>query len=392
MNTTGNTVFNRNRADSAGAAVRLVIAGAGTGGHLFPGIAVAESVMQKAPGSRVVFVTTGKPIEQTVLSDCPYETAKISAAGIKGMGLWRKCSSVFLLQKGFAQSMGILGSFGPHAVLGMGGYSSAPVVMAACLRRIPRFIHEQNRLAGMTNRWLARFANRVFVSFADTCIGSEQKTLFTGNPVREQIRACAAARRQRPEGEDENRRFTILVLGGSQGASSINQAMISALSHMADRENCRVIHQTGTRDEAEVRQAYERMGVCATVSAFFRDMASLYEAADLSVCRAGATTVAEIAAVGLPAIFIPYPYAADNHQVANAEGLAGAGAAEIIMESDLSGPGLAECLTAYQKDAGVLEKARFAAQAAGRPEAAARIADEIIAAARLRQNPKVEGQ
>ncbi|MBS3732963.1 MAG: undecaprenyldiphospho-muramoylpentapeptide beta-N-acetylglucosaminyltransferase, partial [Desulfobacterales bacterium] len=130
----------------------------------------------------------------------------------------------------------------------------------------------------------------------------------------------------------------------------------------------------------------------ATVSAFFRDMASLYEAADLSVCRAGATTVAEIAAIGLPAIFIPYPYAADNHQVANAEGLASAGAAEIIMESDLSGPGLAACLAVYQKDAGVLERARSAAEAASRPEAAARIADEIIAAAGLRQNPTVEGQ
>ncbi|MFP4667429.1 MAG: undecaprenyldiphospho-muramoylpentapeptide beta-N-acetylglucosaminyltransferase [Desulfobacterales bacterium] len=357
--------------------VRLVIAGAGTGGHLFPGIAVAEELMQRAPESRVLFITTGRPVEKTVLAEKPFETAEIMAAGFKGLGLWRKLVAFTLLPRGLFQALGLLRRFSPDAVLGMGAYSSAPVVIAAFLKGIPRFIHEQNRIAGMTNRWLSRFATRVFVSFDDTNMGcSSEKIVYTGNPVRAEIRRLAQAgmkKGQRGSGEP----FTILVLGGSQGARGINSAVAEAFSGIENPGNFRVIHQTGSKDEEYVRRAYESLGMDATVAAFFNDMASLYESADLAVCRAGASTVAEIAAAGLPALFVPFPHAADDHQTANAEGLAAAGAAEIIEERNLNGRVLAERFEIYRADQAKFEKLRASAAVAGMPDSASVILDQI---------------
>lgn len=360
--------------------LRLVIAGAGTGGHLFPGIAVAEELMHRAPESRVLFITTGRPVEQTVLEDKPFETAGISAAGFKGVGLWRKLGALIVLPKGFFQSLGLLRRFSADAVLGMGAYSSAPVVIAAYLTGVPRFIHEQNRIAGMTNRWLARFADRVFVSFQDTDMGCKAgKIVYSGNPVRSDIRGCAHARMKGVKKESA-KPFTILVLGGSQGAHTINMAMTETFSHLENYLDFKVIHQTGSNDEDTVRRAYESMGVNSTVSAFFSDMASLYESADIAVCRAGASTVAEIAAAGLPALFIPFPHAADDHQTANAEGLVSAGAAEIIDERNLNGRVLAQRLEEYRADPAKFEKLQAAAATTSRPDSAVVILDQITAA------------
>ncbi|MFW5874756.1 MAG: undecaprenyldiphospho-muramoylpentapeptide beta-N-acetylglucosaminyltransferase [bacterium] len=357
--------------------MRLVIAGAGTGGHLFPGIAVAEELMHKAPESKVLFITTGRQVEKTVLGEKPFETASITATGFKGVGLWRKLAAITVLPRGLFQSMGLLRRFSPDAVLGMGAYSSAPVVIAACLKGIPRFIHEQNRIAGITNRWLSGFAEKVFVSFKDTDMGCRaDKIVYTGNPVRAEIReSLRAGIKKSQRGFEEP--FTILVIGGSQGAHSINKAVTEAFSFIENTRNFRVIHQTGTKDEQYVRRTYESMGVDATVASFFNDMASLYESADLAVCRAGASTVAEIAAVGLPAFFIPFPHAADDHQTANAEGLAAAGAAEIIDERNLSGGVLAGRFEAYRADPAKFEKLRAAAAAAGMPDSASLILDHM---------------
>lgn len=383
MNTAGRN--NPGRSKSEGTAgpgesgLRLVIAGAGTGGHLFPGIAVADELMQRYPESRVLFITTGRPVERTVLADRSFETAEISAAGFKGLGLLKKMGALTVLPKGLFQSMGLLRSFRPDAVLGMGAYSSGPVIMAAYLAGVARFIHEQNRISGMTNRWLSRFADLVFVSFKDTYMGcSAEKIIYTGNPVRSEIRRSARARMQDGRKEPE-KPFTVLVLGGSQGAHGINKAMVEAFSHIKNPGDFKVIHQTGTRDEETVSQSYDSLSVQATVSAFFSDMEKLYEEADLAVCRAGASTVAEIAAVGLPAVFVPFPHAADDHQTANAEGLVSAGAAEIIPEKDLTGPGLAKRLEEYKGDVERFERVRTAAVAAGRADAASLIVDEIMA-------------
>ncbi|MFP4158099.1 MAG: undecaprenyldiphospho-muramoylpentapeptide beta-N-acetylglucosaminyltransferase [Desulfobacterales bacterium] len=372
--------------------MRLVIAGAGTGGHLFPGIAVADELMKRSSGSRVLFITTGRPVERTVLADRSFEISEISASGFKGMGLLKKMGALTVLPRGLFQSLRLLKSFRADAVLGMGAYSSAPVLVAASLSGIPGFIHEQNRIAGMTNRWLGRFAKLVFVSFKDTCIGSNPgKIVYTGNPVRSEIRRCAKARMQ-VEGKDPEDQFTVLVLGGSQGASAINTAMTEAFSHITNPEKFRVIHQTGTRDEETVRLAYESMGVEATVSAFFNDMESVYKQADLAVCRAGASTVAEIAAVGLPAVFVPFPHAADDHQAANAEGLESAGAAEIIYEKDLNGRELARRLQYYQEDEASFKRFCAAAENAGRADAASLIVDEIAASLTAKHRQKKQGR
>ncbi|MFO7930982.1 MAG: undecaprenyldiphospho-muramoylpentapeptide beta-N-acetylglucosaminyltransferase [Desulfosalsimonas sp.] len=372
--------------------LRLVIAGAGTGGHLFPGIAVADELMKRSFESRVLFITTGRPVERTVLADRSFETSEISASGFKGMGLLKKMGALTVLPRGLFQSLRLLKSFRADAVLGMGAYSSAPVLIAASLAGIPGFIHEQNRIPGMTNRWLGRFAELVFVSFKDTDIGSNPgKIVYTGNPVRSEIRRCAKIRMQAGEKKPEDQ-FTVLVLGGSQGAHGINTAMTGAFSHIKNPQDFRVIHQTGTLDEKTVRQAYESMGVEATVSAFFNDMESVYKQADLAVCRAGASTVAEIAAVGLPAIFVPFPHAADDHQAANAEALESAGAVEIIYEKELTGRELARRLQYYREDEASFERFRAAAENAGRADSASLIVDEIAALVTEKQRQKKPGR
>ncbi len=363
--------------------VRLMIAGAGTGGHLFPGIAVARELLERIPGSRVMFVTTGKPIERTVLSGQSFDIARISASGLKGMGLMQKARSLLVIPRGLWQSMILLGRFSPDAVLGMGGYSAAPVIIAAFLRGVPRLIHEQNRLAGMTNQWLSRFASRVLVSFPDTKIRCKPgKVRITGHPVRREILRASESRQSRGF-EEKSKPFTVAVLGGSQGAHRVNTAVVEAFSRIKDPGRFSVIHQTGPRDEDAVRSAYVDMGIKAAVSAFYRDMASVYEEADLVVSRAGAATLAEIAAVGLPAVLIPYPYAADNHQFFNAEVLVKAGAAEMILEKNLTGSLLAGCLQSFADNSGGrFERASRAALSMGRPRAAAAVVDQIIAAAR----------
>lgn len=369
--------FFRKKELSAISQVRLLIAGAGTGGHLFPGIAVAQTVLRRRPDSRVLFVTTGRPIETTVLAKHPFETASIIAAGIKGKSLFDKVRSLAILPRGLLASVRILRDFRPHVVMGMGGYSSGPVMVAARLLGIPRVIHEQNRLPGMTNRLLGRFADRIYVSFADTVIsGAEGRTRFTGNPVRSEIRECRSVIAASAAGDP---RMTVLILGGSQGAHAINMAMIDALEHLAHPENYRFIHQTGAGDTEKVSAGYDRKGVSAEVAAFFEDMAGLYRQADLAVCRAGASTVAELAAACVPAVFIPFPFAADNHQVANAEGIVAAGAAEMLLESDMNGAELARRLERFATDRKSLDAMKSAiGKAAAAGDAAGAITDDIF--------------
>ena len=372
--------------------LRVVIAGAGTGGHLFPGIAVAEELMRRQPDTRVLFVTTGKAIEKTVLDRHTFAVATISAAGLKGMGLWQKIKSIFVVPKGFLQSIGLMRQFQPDVVLAMGGYSAGPVLLSAWLMRIPRAIHEQNRLPGMTNRLLGRFATLIFLSFADSQIpGRKKKRVHTGNPVRRQIRECRKTRQQAPAVLDE-KPLSVLVLGGSQGAHGLNMAVLDALTYLPEPQKFRFIHQTGAADAEDVGRAYERLAIPATVASFFDNMADHYQAADLAVCRAGATTVAELETIGLPAIFVPFPFAADDHQVANAAGLVSAGAAEMILEKDLTGQLLAERLAYYAENPEKLRIMGNTDAVAGKPDAAERLADGVSGLARrARRKRSVKG-
>jgi UDP-N-acetylglucosamine--N-acetylmuramyl-(pentapeptide) pyrophosphoryl-undecaprenol N-acetylglucosamine transferase len=351
--------------------MNIVFAVGGTGGHLFPAIAIAQEFMARNFANRIVFLGTGKPIEVSILSEYGFVSKKISAEGIKGRGLFRQAGAVMVLVRGFFQSIGVLKSEKPDLVVGMGSYSSAPVVLAAWLNRIPVVLCEQNVLPGIANRYLSRIADRICVSFKDT-MGNlpKSKIRFTGNPVRIEILQAA------PKKKDMEEPFTVLVLGGSQGAHGINMAVIEALKNLREIGKFFFIHQTGDSDENIVKTAYEKKRIPGDIRAFFKNMARIYAQADLVVCRAGATTVAEISALGKPAIFIPFPHAADDHQVLNARNLCAAGASEIIHEKDLTGELLAEKILNLAKNRRELEKMAEISASVGHLDAAKNIVDE----------------
>jgi UDP-N-acetylglucosamine--N-acetylmuramyl-(pentapeptide) pyrophosphoryl-undecaprenol N-acetylglucosamine transferase len=254
------------------------------------------------------------------------------------------------------------------------------VIIGAWLRRIPVVIHEQNILPGITNRILARFANRIYISFQNTESGLDpRKVRWTGNPVRNELLADCDG--QAAENRDDTGKapFTVLIIGGSQGAHAINMAIIEALEALKDLDLLHFVHQTGAADEQPVREAYRRHGIRCTVQSFFDNMAGLYRRADLLICRAGATTVAEITALGKAVIFIPFPHAADNHQVLNAGMLADEGAAEMIVEADLSAEILSRKIAYYAAHRQALTDMAAKARQFGQPDAAKNIVDDCYA-------------
>ena len=362
----------RGNTGEKGFPLHLAIAGGGTGGHLFPGIAIAKEWLCRNPENSVLFVGTGREFEIKIVAESGFTHESITAAGIKGLGLFKKLRALGCIPKGIGQAAGILKRFRPHVVLGVGGYSSGPVALAAWLSRTPVVLHEQNLLPGITNRLLARIARRIYLSFSQTLLPrGKARTILTGNPVREEF-LSGSIKEDRPD-----KPFTILVSGGSQGAHGINTAVCAALACLKNPADLFFIHQTGTADRRAVETAYARQGVQCTVQPFFFNMAARYHAADLVICRAGATTVAEIAALGKAVIFIPFPFAADNHQVLNARTLADEGAALMVEEKNLTGEILAKWIDHYFENP--RELARMAALAAGKgnPDAAGTIVDDI---------------
>jgi UDP-N-acetylglucosamine--N-acetylmuramyl-(pentapeptide) pyrophosphoryl-undecaprenol N-acetylglucosamine transferase len=358
-------------------ALRVVIAGGGTGGHLFPGIAIAQEFLAKNAENSVLFVGTGRPFEISILSEAGFAHKRITAEGFKGRGIWHQLVSILKVPKGVIESMLILKGFKPHIVIGVGGYSAGPLAMGAWLLGIKIVLHEQNILPGITNRILSRFADRICVSFAETIMGvTPKKIRLTGNPVRKEIVQCAETlKNTNIKASKKEKKFTILILGGSQGAHSINMALLEALEHLENRENIFFVHQTGAQDETQVKQSYDKNGIENDTRAFFKDMARQYQNADLIICRAGATTVAEIKAIGKGVIFIPFPFAADNHQVLNARSLERVGAAEMILEKNLSGKFLAERINYYVQRPEALKQMASRSRDFGRVDAAAMIVD-----------------
>ncbi len=300
----------------------------------------------------------------------------IRASGIKGLGIFSKLKAVFKIPGALRQASAIIDDFKPDLIIGVGGYSSGPVAFAAYLKGIPVVVQEQNILPGITNKIMGVFARRIHVSFEETraCF-KRKKTVFSGNPVRQSI-LDARKRREAARAGEPTCLFTLLVAGGSQGARGVNRNMMDALSSLTDKENLTVIHQTGETDLEMVRDAYLSAGITADVSAFYTDMDARYEQADLVICRAGATTLSEITVMGLPAILIPFPHAADNHQVKNALSLADKGAAEMIEEKDLSGELLAARLRYYRENPDDLWRMEKASLAYGRPDAAEHIVND----------------
>jgi len=357
------------------AAPHIVITGGGTGGHLFPGIAIARAFQQRMADTAILFVGTGRELEKRVLGEAGYRHAVIRVGGLKGMGIFRQLRSLASLPGAILRAGAILRHFRPTVVIGVGGYAAGPVCLAARLLGIPVCLQEQNSLPGITNRLLARIAQRIYTSFSESHAHfPAEKVRLMGNPVREEI---ITIRRQISQREI-NRPFTVLVAGGSQGARSINTAVVDMLPHVDEPASLQLIHQCGSDDLDRLRQAYAAAGIPARVEAFFNDMDRQYVQADLVVCRAGATTVAELTCIGLPAIFIPFPHAADNHQEINAGWVVSADAGEMILETDLTGPELWRHIQHLRDTPRRREAMAERARALGRPEAAAAIVTDIV--------------
>lgn len=347
----------------------MIVSGGGTGGHLFPGIAVAEAFLDRYPGSRVLFVGTGRQTDARVLANRKFETATISSQGLKGKSLAQRLAALLQLPLSTLSALRLLRKFRPQLVLGVGGYVTGPVLVAAKMLGIATCIHEQNSVPGMANRKLGRLVDRIFLSIP----GSERyfapgKWVMTGNPLRRELTAAAEEKREKKAG------LTLLVLGGSLGAHRVNTLMVGAMAILQNSAaQLRVIHQTGRDDEQMVAGRYKELGIRAEVAAFFTDMAGLYRRADLVVSRAGATTLAEITAFGLPMMLIPYPFAADDHQRKNGEYLVHGGAAVMFRQEELTEQRLAEEISALLADEQRRRQMGQAARRLARPEATAEI-------------------
>ncbi len=370
--------------------IRAIITGGGTGGHLFPGIAIAESLRETAPGCELLFVGTGSPIEKRVLPGAGFAFERISAEGIKGRGALAGARAILKLCAGVFKAARLIVKFKPDVVIGMGGYSSAPVVICAMLLGKRIVICEQNALPGITNRLLSRFADWVCVSHEQAAGRlSAKRVSVTGNPVRKSFLKAVEDAGESSAGQDSaSDGFTVFIVGGSQGAHGINMAVTQGLAYIDQELGIKFVHQTGEADLAMVRKAYESHGMESVVEPFFNDMACWYRIADLVICRAGATTVAEVTCMGKPCIFVPFPGAADDHQTYNAKALVDAGAAEMIAESGFTGKVFADRVVFYASHRGILAQMSKRCRQMGKPDAARRVAKVCLAVASGKINSK----
>lgn len=351
--------------------MRVLVAGGGTGGHVFPGIAIAEEVVTRHPANDVVFVGTARGLEATVVPQAGYPMEIVDVKGLKGKGLLGALQNLLLLPGAFYRSWRILRRWRPDVVVGVGGYASGPVVLVAWLLRIPTAVQEQNAIAGFTNRVLGRFVQAAFTAFPEAARHFPRRKVYQlGNPIRRTLMENfmrPVAKHAVPH---------VLVFGGSQGAHALNMRVIESLPHLADlRESIRITHQTGARDREYVEKGYRAVGFAPDVREFITDMSTAYAQTDLVVCRAGATTLAELTVCKKPSILVPFPAAADNHQVQNAKSLVDAGAAVMIEERDLTGELLAREIRALLSSPERREKMSRAAGRLGSPQAAKEIAD-----------------
>ena len=354
----------------------LVIAGGGTGGHLFPGIAVARELLRRVPDARVSFVGTERGLEARVVPKEGFELDLIRSAGLKGKSLIARARGALLVPVGLAEAWRVLGRRQPHVVMGVGGYSSGPVVLAAAIRRVPTLVLEQNAVPGLTNRMLAPWVRAAAVTYEETLPFFRGKGFVSGNPVRREFFDTSASAEATA---DKSHAPTVLVLGGSQGAHAINMAVVAAAPMLARQyPGITLVHQTGERDLSAVTEAYGRAGLRARAAAFLDGVASEMAAADVLICRAGATTLAELAAAGRPAVLIPFPGATDDHQRRNADVLARAGAAVLLDERELTADRLAGVTANLIADEGRRTRIAQAVRGFARPDAATAIVDRLL--------------
>ena len=345
--------------------IRLIVTGGGTGGHLFPGISLAQAMMGAYPSCEVLFIGTERKVDRTALSSLGFETTTIKSQGIKGKNFLSIVKALFQQPMAIWQATKIIRKFKPDLVFGVGGYVTGPVILASRLLGVTTCIHEQNSIPGLTNKLLGHIANKIFVSLP----GSEKyfptpKTILSGNPVRSNIIKAS----REPKTISEQEPFTLLILGGSQGARRLNSLMLEAAESCLSKLSPPhfIIHQRGGHDEETVRMKYAELGLNVRVQAFYSDMAEIYSQADLIISRAGATTLAELTVFHKPVILIPFPYAADNHQEINGRYLVEAGAGIMFRQEDLTGEKLGteinrlldnkEILADMSKNSGMVSK------------------------------------
>ncbi|OFV91677.1 MAG: undecaprenyldiphospho-muramoylpentapeptide beta-N-acetylglucosaminyltransferase [Acidobacteria bacterium RIFCSPLOWO2_12_FULL_65_11] len=356
--------------------LRVVIAGGGTGGHLYPGIAVARELQSRQADAVISFAGTAKGIEARAMPVEGFALDLIRSGGLKGKSVLDRVRGAALLPLGLIDAWRIVSDRRPDLVIGVGGYSAGPVVLVAALRGVPAMLLEQNAVPGLTNRLLAPFVRAAGVTFESTRTFFGAKAFVSGNPVRPEFFGAIGAP---TESDADGSIAKVLVFGGSQGAHAINVAMVEAAEELAARGlGVRLTHQTGERDLEMVRAAYRAVGLAAEVEPFFYDMGRRIGRADLIVCRAGATTLAEITAVGIAAILIPLPTATDDHQRKNALALSEAGAADVLLQQDMTGHVLAERIVALSADRTRRGRMAAAARVLARPDAARVIVDRAL--------------
>lgn len=381
-----------------GRLLRVVIAGGGTGGHLYPGVSVARELLRRQPDAVVTFAGTARGLESRLIPKEGFELDVIRSVGLKGRSIVAAVRGLAMVPVSLADAWSLVTRRRPHVVVGVGGYSSGPVVLVAALRRIPTMLLEQNAIPGLTNRLLARVVRAAALTYDDAGHYFGRRGFVTGNPVRPEFFDSPIPDPRFPIGDSpipdspipdprspigdsrlairDGRR--VLVLGGSQGAHAINVAMVAAAAELCRRHaGLEIVHQTGPRDVADVREGYGRAGITARAESFLDGVAGEMRRADVVICRAGATTLAELAALGRPAVLVPFPAAADDHQTRNAQTLVTAGAAELIAERDLTPVRLADVVSGLLDSTDRLAAMSAAMTTFARPDAAARIVDRL---------------
>ncbi len=350
--------------------MRWVIAGGGTGGHLFPGLALAKAALQADSGAELLFLGAERGIESRVVEEAGYRLERLAVKPFRGLSILGRLEAVVGLGPAVLGARSVLSSFGADLVVGVGGYASFPGVVAAYSLRLPIILLEQNMRPGLANKLLGHLADRVCVSFPETvaCFPAGV-AVHTGNPVR-------FAARRRPSGDHP---LSILIIGGSAGAHRLNVELPGAIGLLGDKaKSFSILHQTGVDDLDYVKEEYRKIEVRAEVTPFIDDMAAAYENADLVICRCGATTVAELTAMGKPAILVPYPFASDQHQQYNAESLVRAGAAKMILEEDLSAGRLAREIDSLSRNRLLLDDMAERSSRLGNPDAASRVLEQCL--------------
>jgi UDP-N-acetylglucosamine--N-acetylmuramyl-(pentapeptide) pyrophosphoryl-undecaprenol N-acetylglucosamine transferase len=355
--------------------LKAIIAAGGTGGHIFPGIAVARELLRRDPGAELLFMGTPRGLESKIVPREGFKLETIRIGALKGKSVFEKARSLLGMPLSFVSALSRIRRFGPDVVIGSGGYASGPVLLTAALLRIPTMLIEPNAMPGFTNRVLARFVDAAALSFAESSSFFRGRAVVTGNPVRGDF----ATLRKKARGAGLN----LLVFGGSQGAHAINAAMIGAASLLKEKAgSISIVHQTGEADFEMVKAGYANAGFeTAEVRAFIHEMFRYFEQADVLICRSGATTAAEVAASGKAVIFVPFPFATDDHQRKNAEAFQRAGAGRLILQQDLTPERLARELIELSENPKEIDRMEEASRKLGKPDAAERAVDLALSVA-----------